>query len=427
MDGAGDGASAVIWRGNAGKLTCLKRFPENASLGWFYGNVTEALGWRHGDGQGKTMGLAAYGDPARAKGALAPFHPKFSVGELVEPHEFGPSSDYNDCGSYHFHFDQANVIHKLVAAHDRENIAAAAQEILAEQAGNLIYPWLEKENTRYLSCAGGIFLNVKLNQRIRESGKVDFLHLFPNAGDGGLAVGAALYAYYAGNPDAPFFPLRHVYWGPEYSNDDIQQALVSRGLPVRYEADVARLAARLLAENKTVGWFQGRMESGPRALGGRSILMSPLVAQNKDVLNARVKFREPFRPFCPSISAKAAGTYLQHARLERFMITSFDASVSKRAAIPAVVHVDGTVRPQTVEPDVNPLYHRLLEEFAALTGESILLNTSFNVQGEPIICRPRDAIGCFFDSGLDFFSHGQLRSCKALAANAQSAKFGRCL
>jgi carbamoyltransferase len=182
--------------------------------------------------------------------------------------------------------------------------------------------------------------------------------------------------------------------------------LDARHLQYRYEEDISEVTAQLLAENKIVAWFQGRMESGPRALGGRSILMSPMRAENKDIINARVKFREGFRPFCPSILAETAKDYLWSARAERFMITSFDVRDDKHPAIPAVVHVDGTVRPQTVNRDVNERYWNLIKAFGDRTGEYVLLNTSLNIKNEPIVCHPREAIRCFYDTGLDYLVLG---------------------
>jgi carbamoyltransferase len=161
-------------------------------------------------------------------------------------------------------------------------------------------------------------------------------------------------------------------------------------------------SARLLAQNKILAWFQGRMESGPRALGNRSILMSTAKRENKDIINERVKYREAFRPFCPSWTIEAAPDYLVQYRVEPFMITSFDTTEEKKAHIPAVVHADGTARPQTVRRAINPCYWNLLTEFGKLTGDPVLLNTSFNIKGEPIICHPREAIRCFYDSGIDY-------------------------
>jgi carbamoyltransferase len=406
MDGVGDGTAVALWRGEKGRITRLKHFDTRGSLGWFYGNVTEALGWWHGDGEGKTMGLAPYGDPSRAKGLLDKFYPKFQGGDLVEAHDYGTPFDWNDNGAYQFHFDEAFEIHALVQKYGAEHIAAEAQRVLEEQAAEVIFPWLEREGHRNLCCAGGLFLNVKMNQRIWESGKVDQHNIFPDAGDAGLSVGAALFAYYKANPEAEIRPLEHVYWGPEFSNDEVKSLLDARHLQYRYEEDVSEVTARLLAENKIIAWFQGRMESGPRALGGRSILMSPMRAENKDIINARVKFREGFRPFCPSTLAETAKDYLWSAREERFMITSFDVRADKHQAIPAVVHVDGTVRPQTVNRDVNERYWKLIKAFGDRTGEYVLLNTSLNIKNEPIVCHPREAIRCFYDTGLDYLVLG---------------------
>jgi carbamoyltransferase len=407
LDGIGDGVSTGIWRAEGGLIEPIEQFDGSGSLGWFYGTVTEALGWRHGDGEGRTMGLAAYGDPDAARGALDGFHPRFENGALVEPHDFGPVYSWVEGGTPEWHLEEAGQIAGAIRRVGREHLAAEAQRVLEEQVAEIVYPLLRREGTRALSCAGGVFLNVKLNQRIRASGHVDRLHVYPNPGDAGLAAGAALHAFHAAEPNAEISAIRHIYLGPEYTEDDVAALLSVRRLDAVRRGDVAEFAARQLAEGKIVGWFQGRMESGPRALGSRSILMSPAPAENKDLLNARVKFREPFRPFCPSLSAERAGEYLRDAAIERFMITSFDVRDAKRDAIPAVVHVDGTVRPQTVERDANPRYAELIDAFAELTGEAAVLNTSFNVQGEPIVCHPREAIRAFYDTGIDCLVMGE--------------------
>jgi carbamoyltransferase len=401
IDGAGDGYSAAIWRGEKGRIELLESIPTSGSIGWFYSNVTEALGWWHGDGEGKTMGLAPYGDARQATGVLTKFHPKFSGGKLTEHHDFGRSYYWTEGGAIQWHFDEAYEIRELIAKHGREHIAAEAQRVLEEEVQQLIYPWLEREATRNLSCSGGVFLNVKLNQRIWESGRVDRQHLYPNAGDSGLAVGAALYAYYQANPAAPIHGIEDLYWGPEYSESEIEAALKLRNLNWRRLDDVEGYAASRLAEGKIVAWFQGRMESGPRALGNRSILMSANRPENKDIINARVKFREAFRPFCPSLLWENRADYLEKPRDEFFMITSFTCPEAKRARVPAVVHADRTLRPQTVKKYFNPRYWRLLNEFGKQTSEPLLLNTSFNIMGEPIVNHPREAIRCFYDNGLD--------------------------
>lgn len=401
IDGAGDGVSVGLWRGQNGRIERLQTFNGSGSVGWFYSNVTEALGWWHGDGEGKTMGLAPYGDYAKCRGVLDKFTPKYVNGELVEGHDFGRSCYWNESGAMQWHFDEAYEICDLIHKYGREHIAAEAQRVLEEQVKNIVFPWMAREQTRNVSTAGGVMLNVKLNQRLWESGCIALHHTYPNAGDSGLAVGAALYAYYQANPRAPIYPIEHLYWGPEYSAEDIEKALKLRRLEYRRVDDVERYAAARLAEGKIVAWFQGRMESGPRALGARSILMSANAPENKDTINARVKFREAFRPFCPSILWEKKDDYLEKARDEFFMITSFTCKPGKRAAVPAVVHADHTLRPQTVKQDFNPRFWNLINEFGALTDEYLLLNTSFNIMGEPIVNHPHEAIRCFYDNGLD--------------------------
>lgn len=406
IDGAGDGVSVGLWRGEHGKIEKLHTFPTSGSLGWFYSNVTEGLGWWHGDGEGKTMGLAPYGDFTKCQGVLDRFAPKYERGDLVEHHDFGRNCVWNEGGAIQWHFDEAYEIRDLIAKHGREHMAAEGQRVLEEQVKNIVFPWMEREGTRNLSASGGVMLNVKLNQRLWESGKIARHHTYPNPGDSGLAVGAALHVYYQANPSAPIHPLEDLYFGPEYSDAEIEEVLKLRRLEYRRVDDVEEYAARQLADNKIVAWLQGRMESGPRALGGRSILMSANRTENKDIINARVKFREAFRPFCPSLLWEKKDDYLENARDEFFMITSFTCKEARRKRVPAVVHADQTLRPQTVKDSFHPRFWKLLNHFGKLTGEHLLMNTSFNIMGEPIVCHPREAIRCFYDNGLDVLAMG---------------------
>ena len=401
IDGIGDGISCAVWRGQNGRIELLQKWGGEASIGWFYSNVTEALGWWHGDGEGKTMGLAPYGDYSKCQGVLEKFHPKFRNGQLVKPHDFGRMFMWHERGAVQWHFDEADEIHELVKKHGREHLAAEAQRVLEEEIKGLIYPWMEKEQSKNLSCSGGVFLNVKLNQRFWDDGRIVNHHIYANPGDSGLAVGAALYAYHQANPSAPIHPIQDLYYGPEFSAKEIEDILKARNLTYRRVDNIEEFAAKKLAENKIVSWLQGRMESGPRALGNRSILMSSNRPENKDVINARVKFREAFRPFCPSLLWEKRHEYLQNARDEFFMITSFTAQKDKWEKVPAVVHADKTLRPQTVNQQFNRRFWNLINEFGKLTGEYLLLNTSFNIMGEPMICHPREAIRCFYDNGLD--------------------------
>jgi carbamoyltransferase len=402
-DGIGNRRSLCVWRASLpAKFELLHSEGADGSLGWFYGLVTEGLGWWVGDGEGKTMGLAPYGDPKKAEGVLDKYCPHYENGRLVRPHNFGKVGAWLETGTLHWHFAEAAEVAELVKKYGREHIAAEAQRVLEREMIPFVQHWLKKEGTRKACFSGGLMLNVKMNQRLWESGALDVQHIFSEAGDAGLAAGAALYANAVLGGKIAAKPIRDVYWGPRFEDDYIEFLLNERGLHYEKTTDIAAAAAERLAAGRIVGWFQGRMEAGPRALGCRSILMDTSKAENKDIINARVKFREGFRPFCPSMTPKAAKELLDpRARPERFMITSFDVQPSQRHRIPAVVHADGTARPQVVEEDMNPLFHRLLVEFGKRTGTECLLNTSFNIKGEPIVCNPREAIRCFFDTGLD--------------------------
>lgn len=402
MDGAGDNISTAVWLAEGNKIELLQKYYKEASFGWSYSIVTEGLHWIHGDGEGKTMGLAPYGDFTKCKGVLDKYFPKFNGADLIKKAEYGPSYYWTESGSTQFHFEEAKEVEALIFTYGKENIAAEAQRKLEEEVLSFIYGWAQKLNIKKIACAGGIFLNVKLNQHMWNNRKdiITEQHIYPNPGDSGLAVGAALLEYYK-HITFTGAELNHLYLGPDYSNEEIEEILKIRKLKYQYTENPAKKAAELLADNKIIAWFQGRMESGPRALGNRSILMSPLDPTNKNTINAWVKFREGFRPFCPSLLWEKRSDYLLDYRDELFMITSFDVVEDKREKIPAVVHVDSTVRPQMVKKELNPLYWDLINEFGELTGEYILLNTSFNVMGEPIVNNPKEAIKCFFDSGID--------------------------
>jgi carbamoyltransferase len=399
MDGIGDVTSCALWRGEGNRITPIRSYGADSSVGWFYGNATEGLGWRHGSDEWKVMGLAPYGTPQ--PGALRGFHPEFANGQLVRPHDYGTFGIWRDHGAQHFHGRDAAALGKIASSMGREDFSAEVQRVVEEQMLAFIVPSLKEERTRKICCAGGCFLNVKFNQKLWYTGEVDDQWVYPDPGDAGLAVGAGLHAYYAHNPDKTNSRINNLYWGPSYEDEEIETILKERGLVYEKPADLSSHVADLLVKNYAIGWFQGRMEAGPRALGGRSILMSPLHADNKDRINAKVKYREAFRPFCPSMLAEHRDTYLVNARDERFMITSFEVQDSKRESIPAVVHVDNTVRPQLVYRETNARYYDLIKAFGERTGEYLVLNTSFNVKGEPIVCHPREAIKCFFDTGLE--------------------------
>ncbi len=408
MDGEGDGVCTAVWRAENNGIAPLQKLSLDAAIGWAYSIVTEGLGWRHGDGEGKTMGLAPYGNARKSAGVLDQYFPTLTS-RSVEHSPLGKSYFWSDCGAMHWHFEEAGEIQALLKSHSAEDLAAEAQRKLEGFVVPYVRDWIETTGIRRTAYAGGVFLNVKLNQRIWTSirGLAQEQHIFPNPGDGGLALGAALYAYYRQRAFVGS-ALGNTYWGPEYSDSYIADLLRLRKIPFEDVADPSAPAAEMLANGSIIGWFQGRMESGPRALGNRSILMAPAPAQNKDRVNATIKFREPFRPFCPSILWEKRGKYLLDARDEHFMITSFDVDPSYRTELAAVVHVDGTVRPQMVTRQMNDRFWRLIKNFGERTGTFAVLNTSMNLKGEPIVNTPSEAIRLFFDSGLDAIFLGRL-------------------
>ena len=402
IDGSGDHVSTAVWEAQGSTIRPLQKLYRGASIGWAYAIVTEALHWWPGDGEGKTMGLAPYGDPSKCRGVLDRLFPVLDGPEIIRPSEVGTHCGWRESGAMQFHFSLAREIEDLCRKHGRENIAAEAQRKLEECVMAYVFGWGRKTGIRRTAYAGGVFMNVKLNQRIwnARDGRLDEQHIFPNSGDSGLGAGVALELYYRQRPFKGML-LDTLYLGPEWADAQIEEMLRSRSLRYERVEDPSLEAAALLAEGKIVGWYQGRMESGPRALGNRSILMSPCKGENKDIINARVKYREGFRPFCPSILHAKRDEYLRDARDEYFMITSFDVAPEMRDRLPAVVHVDGTVRPQLVTREMNERYWRLIDEFGRRTGVYAILNTSMNIKGEPIVNSPADAIRCFFDTGID--------------------------
>ena len=260
---------------------------------------------------------------------------------------------------------------------------------------------VEKTGCRNLCLAGGVALNSKANGKILASGIVDKLFIQPAAGDDGACLGAALAPYLDAGGKLPVRKMRHAYLGGECSDAEIEKVLATYKLRTTRLPDPAKTAAELLANGKILGWFQGRMEFGPRALGSRSILADPRDPEMNAKVNNAVKFREWWRPFAPSLLAEAAGEYLESATDSPFMIVTAQVRPEKRGVIPSVTHVDGSARPQTVERDINPLYWRLIREFGDRTGVPVVMNTSFNLRGEPIVTSPTDAVRTFFSSGMD--------------------------
>jgi len=415
VDGFGEENATVVWHGRGSQITMLRQYTIPHSLGWFYSAFTEYLGFEAYDGEYKVMGLAAYGqwdDELKAK--------LDQVLRITRPGEYEVNPYFLFYGphSYSERFTDALVHHlghkprsqKEEIANWHEKLAYAVQQRLEEVMLEIVRYHTEKTGIRRLCLSGGVALNVKMNGRLYSSGLLDDIFIHPLCSDAGQVIGGPMAHYHEcvqleGRSWRPA-TLQHVYLGPGYKDEEIEATPLGCG--VRYEAceDISDRAADLLAQGKIVGWFQGRMESGPRALGNRSILADPREKAAQDRVNTAIKYREYWRPFCPSLNLEAVSEYLTKPTRCPFMILTFNVSEDIASRIRAVVHVDNTVRPQEVSKDVNPRYHRLIEAFARRTGVPVVLNTSFNVKGEPIVCKPTDALRTFFATGLDALAIG---------------------
>jgi len=407
VDGWGEWASTFkgTGRGNTFNRISQDYFPY--SLGMVYEAATVFCGFRGNYDEGKTMGLAPLGNPE-------------TFGKIVEKMfwvnddmSIGVDLSYFDARYYSFScgkkfcetFGAPRERIKTAKFEQRHlDVAAAFQKQLEECMLKMARLLHERTQEDYLVIAGGVALNSVTNGRlVRESGFKD-LYVMPAAGDNGTAIGAAFYVYNCilGQPrsyvhDNPFI-------GSEYANSDIERLLAAFKLKYKYLPDtkLETETAELLQSGHIIGWFQGRMEFGPRALGSRSILADARDPKMKDTLNMKIKFREGFRPFAPSVTQEAANEFFEMNKLKASPFMLFVANVrADKRVIPSVTHVDGSARLQTVERDLNPLYHELISEFGRQTGVPVIINTSFNVRGEPIVCTPADAYRCFMRTNMD--------------------------
>jgi carbamoyltransferase len=411
VDGSGDSDCTTVWRGRGTTLDPLHRVEIPHSLGWFYAALTEYLGFDAYDGEYKVMGLAAYGrENLTIRRKLEQI---VKPGPLGFDYEVDPKFIHHGAHTYSDRFtDQLVALLELPPRQGprkiepiHEDIAFEAQRLLEETVIRLVAHFQKETGLRTLCIGGGVGLNVKMNSRLHRMDEFDRVSAFPVPNDSGLAIGAAIGLWVDKTGRRPP-PLDHLYLGPGYDDADIENQIRQCGLAYRKPDDLADATAELLAGGKVVGWFQGRLEGGPRALGGRSILADPRSIEARDRVNAAIKFREYWRPFCPSLTVEAAPRYLKKSAPAPFMILAFEATDEATQRCPAVVHVDGTMRCQTVDAETNPRYHAMLRAFEKRTGVPVVLNTSFNVKGEAIVCTPRDALRTFFATGIDALAIG---------------------
>ncbi len=410
IDGKGEYATTFFGYGDAGEIHSIKQFFDPDSLGQLYASFTEYLGFEMLDGEYKVMGMAPYGDPD-----------KYDLSRLID----FDGSDFrvntrlvNTVGLRRYKEDGRGfyfgpgLIEWLgprrvgdVADDPYVHDAASIQKIYEDISLRLIDRYLKDiiiNGNGKLVFAGGGALNVKLNQKILDLPYVKELFVQPAASDAGTAVGAASYASWRRGvmPEK----LQHVYLGPAYTNEECIAACEAHPDKPRYLVvdDAAASAADILHGGDPVAWCQGRMEFGPRALGGRSILGNPGYPGIADKINAQIKFRERWRPFCPSVLDTVASSMIQTDHPAPYMTITFEVSEQWRARIPEVVHEDGTSRVQIVDEKTNPRYHALLTHMQRLTGNGAVLNTSMNRRGEPMVCSPTDALNMFFGSDLQY-------------------------
>jgi carbamoyltransferase len=405
MDGRGAFEATSIWHGRDGRLEHVLTIPFPDSVGFFYSEFTEFLGFHRNSDEWKVMGLAPYGEPGVDLRAFI----EVETGSDAAPCRVHSGMLMPRGGSLFpemiKRFGAARVGESEITQRDKD-IAFAVQEACEAAMMSVVRVAMARTRSRNLCLAGGVALNSKANGKIAASGLIDRIFVQPAASDDGVALGAAMVPYLDGGGKLPQREMRSAYWGTSFDDEAIETALRTYKLRYTRVRDAAEPAAELLSQGKILGWFQGRMEFGPRALGARSILADPRDPEMNAKVNNAVKFREWWRPFAPSFKKEIAGEYLESATDSPFMILTAQVRPEKRSVIPSVTHVDGSARPQTVEKEINPLYWRLLDGFGRRTGVPVVMNTSFNLRGEAIVNTPTDAVRTFFSSGMDYLVIG---------------------
>jgi carbamoyltransferase len=400
-DGIGDRLSTVVGVGDHSGIQVLETWSKERSLGIFYLLMTSFLGFRIGEDEYKVMGLAPYGAPGVDLSPIISwtddsYDIDTSFFERTPAHISAYEPFYNQ--KLVDHLGPAREPDSPILQRHRD-IAFATQHALEESAKALIRGLHQQTQSRNLCLAGGVALNCSANHTLRRTECIDHMFVQPAASDRGLALGCALQGAF--EEGEAVRGLNHVYLGPSYSDAEIERALKLAGAAYDTVDDPAAKAAQLIHAGKIVGWWQGRAEFGPRALGNRSILADPRPAHMKDTINARVKFREEFRPFAPAVLEERACEIFEMKEASPFMTEAFPVRREWQSRLEAITHVNGTARVQTVGAEANPLFHRLITRFDALSGVPVVLNTSFNVRGQPIVETVFDALSTFSSTGMD--------------------------
>lgn len=403
VDATGEKATTTMGYGEGKRFDLFKEMQFPHSLGLLYSTFTAHLGFYVNSGEGKIMGMASYGDPVHYDTIMN------EVLDLQDDGGFKLNMDY-----FAYHHSDTMYSDKFVEVFgdprdpDRDDfddrhadLAASIQKVTEDILLRMANHLHEETGSTNLCLAGGVALNCVANGLLEKESPFKDIYIQGAAGDDGGAVGAAFYVYNTLLDNPRNFVMDNLYWGPSYTNEDIMNVLDANKIEYTHmEPDeVVQHTAERIANGEIVGWFQGRMEFGPRALGNRSIIADPTKAESQDIVNEKIKFRENWRPFAPSMLQEKAHEYLEAVHSSPFMIQADNLITDQ---IPAVTHVDNTARPQTVTRDTNPRYYDLIKAFGDRTGTYVVLNTSFNRRGEPIVMQPADALRCFHNSGLDF-------------------------
>ncbi|WP_405230033.1 carbamoyltransferase family protein [Lentisalinibacter sediminis] len=414
LDGSGEWSTSFLGHGQG---RSVRQFSESyfpMSLGSFYETATQFCGFRPNYDEGKTMGLAPMGDSERFYRA---------VSDIVQVNEEGRIKidlsyfAYQNWGHYRY---SQKFIRTFGEPRSRDgefesrhlDVAAAFQRVLEDRALEMCRVLKRKTSSKHLVISGGVSLNSVMNGRlIRESG-FDDLYVMPAAGDNGTAIGAAYVAYNQTLVHEREFVHDDPYVGNGYTDAEITKVIRECKLAAKRHDDIEAVGAELLYRGEILGWYQGRMEIGPRALGNRSILANPTLTHMKDKINADVKHREAYRPFAPSATLEGQSRFFEDLGDSPFMLKVCHVLDEHKRNLPAITHVDGSARLQTVHKDTNPRYHGLIQKFGERTGVPVVLNTSFNIMGEPIVESPIDAIRCFFSTGIDSLVLGDYLICK---------------
>jgi carbamoyltransferase len=394
LDGRGERATTSYGHYAHGRYERLGQVEMPHSLGLLYEQVTDYLGFLRSSDEYKVMALASFGQPVHADAfrrmVRVSDDGRYEIGGVDLAALFGPARE------------------RGAPLRQRDFDVARSLQLVLEETAVQLARWLrQRTGERALAMAGGVALNCVMNSRIRDEAGFDEVWVQPAAGDAGTALGAALWtdARERSGGGARRWRMQHAFYGPAFDEAEIEAFLRRAGLRYRRAPDLPKEAARLLAEDRILGWFQGRMEFGPRALGARSILASPLSSGMQQRLNG-IKDREDFRPVAPVVLEEEAARWFVGAREAPYMVFVYGVAPERAARIPAVRHVDGTARVQTIRREQNPAYYDTVREFQRLTGVPVLVNTSFNTRSEPVVCTPRDAVECFWSSPIDALAIG---------------------